>query len=261
MDRSTARVISFNSQKGGVGKTTSAIHLANTLALGGYQTLLMDLDPQGSVMSALKIESRTNSGTLEIFCEQGTTLEDVKQQGVHRNLDLVLSNITRLTEEQQVLKVAKDYYHLTQWLEQNTLELYDFIVIDAPATTSVLSINVMLAANLIIIPLQCHALAVKSLKRFLRAFRDLQSNLDPNLKLAGILLTMYDKNIPSHQHVCKQVYRALGESVFETIIPHCNQILDASVLGIDVIQRRFTSVGATGYIRFTNELLDRFNLR
>ena len=119
----------------------------------------------------------------------------------------------------------------------------------------------MLAANLIVVPLQCQALAVNSLKRFLGAFRDLQKSINPSLRLAGILLTMYDKNTLAHRYIGKQIYQKLGESVFETIIPHCSRIQDTSVIGGDVIQGGFRSVGATGYIQFTNEILDRFDLR
>ena len=256
-----ARVISFNSQKGGVGKTTSAIHLANALSLGGYQTLLVDIDPQGSVQAALRLEHKPRAGTFELFCQKGTTLDSLIQPSGTKNLDLVLANILQIGDEHEVLKVAADYYFMTQWLDEHALDHYDFIILDAPATTGVLSINTMLAANLIVVPLQCHALAVKSLKRFLRAFRDLQNNINPSMRLAGILLTMYNKSIPAHRYICKHVYQRLGESVFETIIPHCDQIQNVSVMGGDVIQRRFTSVGATGYIRFTNELLDRFSLR
>ena len=257
----TARIISLNSQKGGVGKTTTAIHLSKGLALGGYRTLLVDIDPQGSVQSALRVESQAKAGTYELFCVPGTRLEDVSQSSGNQNLDLVLANARKLQEEHEINRVAGDYYFLTQWLDEHALDHYDFIILDSPATTGVLSINVMLAANLIVVPLQCQALAVKSLKRFLGAFRDLQKNINPSLRLAGILLTMYDKNIPAHRYIGKQIYQKLGESVFDTIIPHCSQIQDMSVIGGDVIQGGFRSVGATGYIQFTNEILDRFDLR
>ena len=118
----------------------------------------------------------------------------------------------------------------------------------------------MLAADLIIVPLECETLAIKSLKRFLQAFKELQKAIEPRLRLAGILLTMYDDEIFSHRQVCKQIYQTLGNSVFETIIPNCPYILEASNLGIDVIQRHLNSSGATGYIRLANELLDRFFL-
>ena len=255
-----AKVITFASQKGGVGKTTSAVHLATAFALGGYKTLLVDLDPQGSVHHSLGVENPASLGIREVFCTPDISLQEIITTGKHQNLDLLLSNIQELLTEQTVNKIAQDYYHVSQWIEKNTCDLYEFIIMDAPASTSCLSINAMIAANLIIVPLECETLAIKSLKRFLQAFKVLQVTIEPRLRLAGILLTMYDENILSHRQVCKQICKTLGDSVFQTIIPNCPHILEASNLGIDVIQRHLNSAGATGYIRLANELLDRFLL-
>ena len=255
-----AKVITFASQKGGVGKTTSAVHLATAFALGGYKTLLVDLDPQGSVHHSLGVEKPDGLGIREVFCTPNISLQEIITTGKHQNLDLLLSNIQDLLTEQTVNKIAADYYHVAQWTEKNASGIYDFIIMDAPAPTSSLSINAMLAADLIIVPLECETLAIKSLKRFLQAFKELQRTIEPRLRLAGILLTMYDDDILSHRQVCKQICKTLGDSVFETIIPNCPHILEASNLGIDVIQRHLNSAGATGYIRLANELLDRFLL-
>jgi len=255
-----AKVITFASQKGGVGKTTSSVHLATAFALGGYKTLLVDLDPQGSVLHSLSVKKKTGLGIREVFCTPNISLQEIVQSSKHQNLDLLLSNIEDLLTEQTVNNIAADYYHVSQWIEQNASSKYDFIVVDAPASTNSLSINAMLAADLIIVPLECETLAIKSLKRFLQAFKELQKAIEPRLRLAGILLTMYDNEILSHRQVCKQIYQTLGDSVFETIIPNCPHILEASNLGIDVIQRHLNSSGATGYIRLANELLDRFLL-
>ena len=211
-------------------------------------------------MHSLSVKKKTGFGIREIFCTPNISLKEIVQSSKHQNLDLLLSNIFDLLTEQTVISIAADYYHLTQWIEQNASSKYDFIVVDAPASTNSLSINAMLAADLIIVPLECETLAIKSLKRFLHAFKELQRAIEPRLRLAGILLTMYDNQIFSHRQVCKQIYQTLGDSVFETIIPHCPHILEASNLGIDVIQRHLNSLGATGYIRLANELLDRFLL-
>ncbi|MBF0349838.1 MAG: ParA family protein [SAR324 cluster bacterium] len=256
-----ATIISFASQKGGVGKTTSAVHLASALAIGGYRVLLVDLDPQGSVKSLLGVRAKIDRGTLDLYCKADVALKDLLIPSGYENLDLILSNMDHLVYEQEVTKAAGDYHYLNQWLDENARSNYDFIILDAPASTGPISINALVASDLIIVPLQCEALAIKSLKRFLTAFNDLQKNIAPNLRIAGILLTMYDRNIPVHRLVCKQVYTALDDSVFQTIIPKCTHILEASTVGKDVINRTLSSIGATGYIRLAHELLDRFNLR
>ena len=255
-----ATVISFSSQKGGVGKTTSAMHLATAFAIGGYQVLLIDTDPQGSVGATLGIQEKPKTGILELYCQKGATLLDVKTSSHLENLDLILSNLDRLAAEQEVLKAANDFHCLNQWIQNNAVDQYDFIIIDPPASTGPISINALIASALIVVPLQCEALAVKSLKRFLMAFNDLQKNIAPTLRIAGILLTMYDRNIPSHRLICKQVYASLQDVVFKTIIPKCPHIIEASTVGKDVITRSLRSVGATGYIRLANEMLERFNL-
>ena len=157
-----AKVITFASQKGGVGKTTSSVHLATAFALGGYKTLLVDLDPQGSVLHSLSVKKHSGLGIREIFCTPNTSLKEVVQSSKHQNLDLLLSNIEDLLTEQTVNNIAADYYHVSQWMNQNAANTYDFVIVDSPASTNSLSINAMLAADLIIVPLECETLAIKS---------------------------------------------------------------------------------------------------
>ena len=254
-------VISFASQKGGVGKTTSAINLSTALAIGGYRVLMIDLDPQDSVRASFGITDPIPGGTLELFCNAETTLKDVCTTTHHENLEFIFSKISLITDEQDVLKVASDKNYLKNWLSREVKQHYEFVVLDSPPSTGSLSINALAASDLIIIPLQCEALAVKSLKRFLRIFKALQTHIDSQLRIAGILLTMYDRRIQSHRMISRQVYQALQNSVFKTIIPKCDTILEASISGQSVIHKSLPSIGATAYIRLANEILDRFQLR
>jgi chromosome partitioning protein len=135
-------------------------------------------------------------------------------------------------------------------------------VIDAPSSTNNLAITAIYASDLIILPLQCESLAIKSLKRFLTSFNHLQLRFpEKNLRLAGILLTMYDRRLEVHRRVGQQVYRALSDSVFETIIPRNEAVIEASALGKSVITYQLNSIGATAYIRLMNEIVDKFALR
>lgn len=254
-------VISFASQKGGVGKTTSAINVSTALALGGYRVLMVDLDPQDSVRASLGIVDSNVPGILELFGNSAAPLQDIRLKTQHEHLDFIVANINRIAEEQKVLQVATDQNHLKNWLSEEAAGHYDFVVLDSPPSTGALSINALVAADLIIIPVQCEALAVKSLKRFLRIFKELQSHIEAELRIAGILLTMYDRQVRSHRLVSRQIYQALKTSVFKTIIPKCDQILEASGVGQSVINKSLPSIGATAYVRLANEILDRFKIR
>ncbi|MDH5561467.1 MAG: ParA family protein [Deltaproteobacteria bacterium] len=254
-------IITFVSQKGGVGKTTSAINLATALAFGGYTSLLIDLDPQGSIRFSMGVKNAVTQGTREIFLSPETALSQLTQTTEQENLSFIFANIDSLADEKTINEVAKDGHFLFDRLQKEATD-YDFVVIDAPASTNNMAVNAIYASDLIILPLQCESLAVKSLKRFLRVFNELQKKNDKRtLKLAGILLTMFDRNISIHRKVSKQIYKSLTDSVFETIIPRDKAIVEASALGKSVINYNLNSIGAIAHIRLMNELVDKFNLR
>lgn len=254
-------IISFVSQKGGVGKTTSAVNLATAFAFGGYSVLLIDLDPQGSIRFSMGVKKAVKLGTKDIFLNPETPLRNLLFQTEQEQLSFIFSNITSLKIERSVDKVAQNASFLNDRI-RNEGEGYDFIIIDAPASTSPLAISAIYASDLIILPLQCESLAIKSLKRFLISFNELQRALpQKELRVAGILLTMFDRNVEVHRRVSQQVYQALSDSVFETIIPRDDAIVEASALGKSVINYQLSSIGATAYIRLMDELVDKFSLR
>jgi chromosome partitioning protein len=254
-------IISFVSQKGGVGKTTSAVNLATAFAFGGYSVLLVDLDPQSSVKFSMGIKKRISLGTKELFLEPDVPISDLTEQTEQDNLSFIFSNIESIKSEKKVFKLASDETVLQKRL-QPILNQYDFIILDAPASTNNMAVNAIYCSDLIVLPLQCESLAIKSLKRFLISFTELQQRLTgKDLRLAGILLTMYDRDIEVHRKVSQQVYKALSDSIFETIIPRNEAIIEASALGKSVITYQLNSIGATAYIRLMNELVDKFSLR
>ncbi|MBT4525954.1 MAG: ParA family protein [Deltaproteobacteria bacterium] len=254
-------IISFVSQKGGVGKTTSAVNLATAFAFGGYSVLLVDLDPQSSVKFSMGIKKRISLGTKELFLEPDVPISDLTEQTEQDNLSFIFSNIESIKSEKKVFKLASDETVLQKRL-QPILNQYDFIILDAPASTNNMAVNAIYCSDLIVLPLQCESLAIKSLKRFLISFTELQQRLTgKDLRLAGILLTMYDRDIEVHRKVSQQVYKALSDSIFDTIIPRNEAIIEASALGKSVITYQLNSIGATAYIRLMNELVDKFSLR
>ena len=254
-------IISFVSQKGGVGKTTSAINLATAFAFGGYSVLLVDLDPQSSIRFSIGINNKIPVGTKELFLNPEMSIQELVQDTDHENMDFVFSNIDTIGNEKSVYKIGDNAKFLKERLEVASKN-YDFVIVDAPASTNNMAVNAIYSSDLIILPLQCESLAIKSLKRFLVAFNELQQSLtDRKLRLAGILLTMYDREMEVHRKVSQQLYKALSDSVFETIIPRNDAIVEASALGKSVITYKLNSIGATAYIRLMNELVDKFSLR
>jgi len=253
-------VISFVSQKGGVGKTTSAVNLSVALAFGNYRVLLIDLDPQSSVRYSFGIE-QTKAGTKELFLTPNVRLKDlILRTQEHENLDFILSNIVNLSEEKAIHAKLADYQVLENILATQKSS-YDFVIVDAPSSTNNLAINALVAADLILLPLQCENLAIKSLKRFLTSFHELQTLVTKKeLRVAGILLTRFNKSSEVHQKIASQLYQSLSDAVLQSIIPEAEEIVEASALGQSVLKYSFHSVGATAYIRLMRELIHKFNL-
>ncbi|MDH4225211.1 MAG: ParA family protein [Deltaproteobacteria bacterium] len=252
--------IVFASEKGGVGKTTSAVNLAMAFVVGGYKVLLIDMDPQGSVRFSFGIKGPVKLGTRQLLLDPSVPVDKLIYPGNGSGMDYIFANIDTLDEEKELSAVMNDPYALQRRIVSEG-QRYDFIILDAPASTSLLTINALTAADLVILPLQCESLAMKSLKRFLLAFKTLQRKVNPGLRIAGILLTMYDRSLEVHRRISREVYDTLQDSVFQTIIPKVKEITEASALGQSVITYSINSVGATAYIRLSKEILDRFGLR
>ena len=221
--------------------------------------MLIDLDPQGSIRFSMGVKEIVR-GTQDLFLAPGIPVKDLAYATEQDNLTFIFSNIDSISGEKRVYKAASDSKFLYKRMKEEA-DKYDFIIIDAPASTNGLTINAIYCSDLILLPLQCESLAIKSLKRFLISFKDLQNNLpEKDLRLAGILLTMYDRHVEVHRRVSKQVYQTLSDSVFETIIPRSNSLVEASALGKPVITYKLDSVGATAYIRLMDELVKKFSL-
>lgn len=253
--------IVFSSEKGGVGKTTSAVNMAMAFAVGGFKVLLVDMDPQGSVRFSFGRKGPITVGTRQLLTEPETPLVNlIERADGGQTLDYIFANFENLAEERETLQQVTSPTVLKERLAAEAGD-YDFIILDSQASTSMLALNAIAAGDLVILPLQCESLAVKSLKRYLTAFKEMQRRYNPNMRIAGILLTMYDRNLEVHRRICRQMYETLYDSVFSTIIPETREIPEASALGQSVITYRVNSIAATAYIRLAKEILDRFDLR
>ena len=166
-----AKIISLASQKGGVGKSVSAVNLAYAFAIGGYKVLLIDFDFQGSVRTSLGIQDSKDVGTKELLTKINLPVERlISKLKEQNNLDVICANIQHPSEEKTIFQICNKYDVLTRSLKNKT-QNYDFIILDAPASTNSLVINVLYASDYIILPLQCEKLAVDSLSRFLTYFQ------------------------------------------------------------------------------------------
>lgn len=252
--------IVFSSEKGGVGKTTSAVNLATAFSIGGYKVLLVDMDPQGSIRFSFGIKNLPSQGTMELLSDPSIPLSDLVVSSPEHGMDYIFSNINNISQERKLQQTSSDPETLGKRLKAEA-QGYDIIILDAPASTNILALNAITAGDLVLLPLQCESLAIKSLKRFLVSFKELQKNHNPDLRIAGILLTMYDRNLEVHRRISRQVYETLFDSAFSTIIPRSREITEASALGQSVITYSINSIGATAYIRLAKELLDKFELR
>jgi len=219
------------------------------------------MDPQSSIRFSVGVKKEQPQGTLELLTEPNTILQRLIRRTDLENLHFIFSNIENLHDERKAVDACRDHTCLANRIV-GECQSYDFVILDAPASTNDLTLNAIYASDLVILPLQCESLAVKSLKRFLVSFNELQAEVpQKELRIAGILMTMYDKENEVHRKVSKQIFNALGDSVFKTIIPRNDSITEASALGKSVITYKLNSIGATAYIRLMDELVDKFNLR
>lgn len=259
-----AVIISFISQKGGVGKTTSAINLATAFALGDYSVLLIDLDPQSSVGFSLGLQNVERLGSYNMMLQPKTPIDSlIYKTPEQENLHLILSGNQTLAETQQVQRLLqKKTPHYLKKLLENRVNGYDVVILDIPHTTSLLSINAICATDIAILPLQCEHLALESMKNFFVSFQELQSQVTTHdLKLAGVLLTMFDKDMVVHRTISRQLYSALSDAVFETVIPEHSDFPEASAVGCSILDYKPNSIGATAYIRFMKEICKRFSIQ
>jgi chromosome partitioning protein len=206
------------------------------------------------------IKEPAKRGTRELMIDPSVPLSDLVNSSDGQGMDYILSNIDTLKSEREMVAKIGGLDTLKNRLSEVEQE-YDFIMLDAPASTGLLALNAMTAADYVVLPLQCESLAIKSLKRFLLSFRELQMAHNPNLRIAGILMTMYNRNLDVHRKICRQMYESLFDSVFSTIIPQSKEIAEASATGQTVLTYNINSIGATAYIRLAKEILDRFGLR
>lgn len=255
-----ARTICVANQKGGVGKTTTTVNLSAALAQIGKKVLIIDLDPQGNASSGLgikKYESQ-DSNIYHVLVGQ-KTLSQVIQNTQVGNLQIATANPDLVGAEIELVDMPRREYRLKSAIEEIQTQ-YDYILIDCPPSLGLLTVNALSAANSFLVPLQCEYYALEGLSQLLNTAGIIKKNLNPNLKIEGIVLTMFDaRNNLSHQ-VVNEIQSHFGDKVFSAIIPRNVRLSEAPSHGQSIFSYDAKSVGAKKYQELAEELNQRVQL-
>ena len=248
------KVIAVANQKGGVGKTTTAINLASSLAATEHPTLLIDIDPQANCTSGVGIDPRSaEASTYELLIGSVTPEEGARSTNMPF-LDILPSHINLVGAEIEMINVVERESILKKAIEQ-TRKKYDFIVIDCPPSLGLLTLNSLTAADSVLIPVQTEYFALEGLGQLLNTIKIVRQHLNPELEIEGVLLTMYDSRLRLSNQVAEEVRRYFGDKVFQTIVQRNVRVSEAPSFGKPVILYDAGSIGTRNYISLAREII------
>lgn len=254
-----AKIIAIANQKGGVGKTTSAINLAASLAVLEYKTLLVDADPQANSTSGVGFDPRTVKTSIYECIINDVAPADIILETKTPNLFLLPSHIDLVGAEIEMIQLTNREHMMKQVFEKISAD-FDFIIIDCSPSLGLITINALTAAHSVIIPVQCEYFALEGLGKLLNTIKIVQTRLNPELSIEGILLTMYDMRLRLSNQVVEEVKTHFQDLVFDTIIQRTTKLGEAPSFGESIIMHDASSKGAINYLNLAREILQKNNM-
>lgn len=251
------KIIAVANQKGGVGKTTTTINLSAALAESGFQVLVVDLDPQGNASTGLGIDKSDREFTTYELLLEDIDLKDVIQKSAVEGLSIIPATVDLSSADLELISNEKRSFLLHDALRQTQIDKFgfDFILIDCPPSLNLLTVNAMIAAHSVLVPLQSEFFALEGLSQLMLTVREVRQAGNKDLRIEGVVLTMYDKRNNLSQQVEQDARDNLGEMVFKTMIPRNVRLSEAPSFAMPVLTYDSTSKGAVAYRELAQELI------